>query len=1173
MANISFQLNTTTGFSDSASAIANWGSGSVITAWVNDSDLSNNVASGDVVYQNNDGVPNLDDGTLSNPFQGGLDYYAFEQPDGSIAAAQIDNTGSIPSSVFTTTTTSTTAAPQTFTILVSDDNGNTQTTFNEGDLINVTIQASTQGGSINLDLAGSTAVEADFTTWPTLIGTGNTTATLDFSNATTVGLQFVVSNDLSDNTNSGGSPEGSETIVLTLTDGTTETITITDSSQNQPPTITSINATITQTGSASNFVTIDFSGNTNDPEGNPNNNLEWVISSIPGNGNFRDPNTPNTDITVGDLPFTLSGFEVQYYPGTTFQGTENVINAWVVSDPNGGQSNTANISISVNPPQNQPPVADNVSESFSAGQAGVEQFFSRTATDPDGDAISFDWCDVNGATKDINEINQILQHGQITAVSGETFKYTTSTVLGPNDSSVQEQLFYYKAAEVNNPSSVSNFAQVQFQLLPPGNNPPTFDVTPGAAIEITAGTPYQVTGITATDPEGHTPIVIAIDSTGGTDTNATATFNGGVLTVTGTAQGTVTVTLKATDSFGLTDPNNNITYTFNVVEVAYRPVRKSVFTNSDSSACALERPIGDAYYYSTAPAGTTFLPNLAVGAFIYTDSGLSNAVIPPSPTSPWISLEENLGSTAEIRAVKLNAANGAIEEILNCTVTGGNAWPILVKFNATVEGYCNDVYDEVEVWQNISETATLADVVAANGQLFGDEYYANQYVGSTAPSEYIVENGAYSDANMSTGQYYFWNNPAWSATGISGATDPNLFECPPPIVYDTRSLDVYFYSPDPADIGAVCNAQNGLSWQNAQANFNLVTIYYRKDVTDLSTWSLLDLAKAQTFIWTTQADADTLNYQMLHPSAILLDVNSGGLVLWDNDNFTGFAGSYSWYAFSQDDNDNTTLDNLLEVAVASSGYGFCGDGITNPLADYNRPAIWDIGIGNSITVGTTSGSRNNLYFAFFPCDVELDPGIPGGAPYYPLYIVDAMAESIEILDENTTSYLNKFAQTITKTGGAINNDTRAQIKIGGKCLTFVNRIIATNIEEAVGFMQVELDNVEQYIGGNANLEVRPVSINAIDLGFGSQATVTYKSITTSLQNSICYLCDTQGDSWDTYQFPTISDAEILNRTIPNFDLEENYVLDNVSKPLLRTNPKTSIEIIVATKGPVPRAIG
>ena len=111
-------------------------------------------------------------------------------------------------------------------------------------------------------------------------------------------------------------------------------------------------------------------------------------------------------------------------------------------------------------------------------------------------------------------------------------------------------------------------------------------------------------------------------------------------------------------------------------------------------------------------------------------------------------------------------------------------------------------------------------------------------------------------------------------------------------------------------------------------------------------------------------------------------------------------------------------------------------------------------------------------------------------------------------------------------------------------------------------MQEELDNVEQYIGGNANLEVRPVSINAIDLGFGSQATLTYKTIDVSEQNSICYLCDAQGDSWDTYQFPTISDAEILNRTLPNFDLEENYILDNVSKPLLRTNPKLSTNVKV-----------
>ena len=897
--------------------------------------------------------------------------------------------------------------------------------------------------------AGGSATAADFDSWPFI--------TNAITNAEELELNFIINGspiEVNLTTAEDFLTDGNETFTVQLTDGTLASIVINDTSTsttsstttttttqppNDPPVLDTPNAStddVTQNGTPfTDQVVIDLSQHTQDPDGDA---MTWKILSQPTSGTVRDNATPGVDIVV--FPHTLGtdsngdNYKVIYRPGNTGAPSTATF-SWTAEDGISTQTNTATATINILQPANQPPTADPISETLVADGTTNSVTFTRTGSDDSGITPTFSWTDQNG-----NAISGLpsLTHGSLQQLgSGETFQYTQNTglIVNPGSSPLEDSFYYIATDNVGVPSQV---AQVQIQNVDPGNTAPAFDVTPGAAIEITAGTPYQVTGITATDPEGHDPVTIVIDNTGGTDTNATATFNGGILTVTGTAAGTVTVTLKATDSFGLTDPSNNITYTFNVVEVAYRPVRKSVFTNSDSSACALERPIGDAYYYSTAPNGTTFLPNLAVGAFIYTDSGLNNPVIPASASSPWISLEENLGNTAQIRAVKLNATTGAIEEILNCTVTGGNAWPILVKFNATVEGYCNDVYDEVEVWQNISETATLADVVAANGQLFGDEYYANQYVGSTAPSEYIVEDGAYSDANMSTGQYYFWNNPAWAATGISGATDPNLFECPPPIVYDTRSLDVYFYSPDPADIGAVCNAQNGLSWQDAQANFNLVTIYYRKDVTDLSTWSLLDLAKAQTFIWTTQADADTLNYQMLHPSAILLDVNSGGLVLWDNDNATGFAGSYSWYAFSQDDADITTLDNLLEVADANSGYGFCGDGITNPLADYNRPAIWDIGIGNSITVGTTSGSRNNLYFAFFPCDVELDPGIPGGAPYYPLYIVDAMAESIEITDVNTTSYLNTFAQTITRTGPAPNNDTRAQIKIGGNCLLYTS---------------------------------------------------------------------------------------------------------------------------------------
>ena len=52
MANISFQLNTTAGFTTAAGAITNWGTGTVITAWADMAGVD--LANGETVYQNND---------------------------------------------------------------------------------------------------------------------------------------------------------------------------------------------------------------------------------------------------------------------------------------------------------------------------------------------------------------------------------------------------------------------------------------------------------------------------------------------------------------------------------------------------------------------------------------------------------------------------------------------------------------------------------------------------------------------------------------------------------------------------------------------------------------------------------------------------------------------------------------------------------------------------------------------------------------------------------------------------------------------------------------------------------------------------------------------------------------------------------------------------------------
>jgi hypothetical protein len=1238
MANISFQLNPT-GQNTAALAITNGMGGSAITVWTDDVNNSGTVNSNDDVYTtesqgvlsgpfaggnqyyaiqeaagsinaaqiDNSGeiisISTIDFGSseaspITIPAGGVGDTIVINNitlAAGTVTAvtpatyqlgsttydvditvpAGYSNSGSTITLQSTATGTTTTAPPaQTFTILVTDSNGATPSPleFNEGDTINVTIQASVTGGTTSLDLVGSTAVEADFTTWPTEIGTGNTTATLDFSNATTVPLQFTVSNDFSDNTNSGGSPEGSETIVLTLTDGTTETITIIDSSQNQPPVTSDVNATITQTGGALNFVTIDLSAGTNDPEGNPNNSLEWVISDIPANGTFRDPVLSGVDLTVNDLPYTLPGYELRYYPGTIFQGTETVT-GWLVSDPNGGQSNTSDIIINVTAPTNQDPVATNVSETISGTGAGINVNFSRAATDDliGGALQPFQWCLADGTPQTLAQINATLTYGSVSNIAAEVWQYTTnaSATLNPGASSVDDT-FYFLATDAAGGIDVG---QVQIQITAPGNTAPYFNVSNPAPIAIDQGTAHVVSNIATTDPEGHTVTITKIGQ-GGTDTGANATLSGNTLTVVGSSPGTVTVTLRATDQFGLSDQSNDVTYTFNVTAVPYRAVRHSSFSNSDAAACGLERPISEIYYYNTGQGGATFLANLAIGDVLYQDSSLTLPVVPNSSNSAWVSLEETSQQT--VKAAKLNATTGAIEEFLNCTITGGNAWSIVVRYSENSSLYCGGLYEEGEAWQNIGPTATLTDVVSVGGQLFPDEFSANQYSGATAPTDRILADGIYNqedDPEIPSRGYYSYNN-GWQTNPNPEPNDPTndpnavaqvnrLYVCPPDIVYQTKSLDCYFLSQDPANVSAVCNAMTEVEWDDSKLNFDAITIYYRQDVNDNDTWSLLDIAKNQTLVYTDQNAADSLNYNLLQPTSILLDSSSGGFVLWDNNEFTGYDGSYKWYAFSPDDGNVATQDNILEVADIGSIYGACGDGITGPSADYERPNLFEIQDGlTNIGVGTNSGTGTNVYYVFYACDSELDPGVPGGSPYYPVYLVDGMVENIQMLDPGY-SYINDFVRTITGTS----KNTRAQIKLGGKCLTYTNYVVATNIEEAVAFMEAEIEGLSTdniALSGAGDVPARVVSINAIDLGFASEAQASWLQIDNANKDTICYTCLTQTGNWTLYDFPTIDNAEILNRTLPNFDLEENYVLDGVSKPLLRTNPKlsTNVKLVV-----------
>ena len=1012
-------------------------------------------------------------------------------------------------------------------------------------------------------------------------------------NSDTASVTFTLDEDVT--------TESAETLILQLapaddndvaTGALSHSVTINDTSVtpvNNAPTTNNQSFNVTQNSDPADSVTINLQQLTQDLDGDP---LIWKIVSLPVTGTLRDNYAPATAITAGQLPYELqvdgdgNNYIVKYHPGNTVAGA--VVNfTYKAEDDNGGISNVGTITINVDAPQNQPPTGSPITRNLVADGTTNSATFTRVATDPEGLGMTYNWCNASGVTTGLPSLN----HGALTQVGGETFQYTQNSGLyiapGSNPSTLTD-IFYYKA---NDGTDDSAPILVTVNNNSTTNTPPVWKqngqayTAPSNAIAIVAGDPFNVTGLTTTDVDlqndpSQTPSY-SVNQTSGTGTVApTYSASTQTFSVNGVTAGSATVKLIANDGAGGVA---ELTYQFTITEVPYRGIQYSTFSNSDQSACSLTKSTGsDQYYYDTSATvanGGTFLANLAVGNYIYEDDDLqaTSRVIPPSASSTWISVEET--SQGTVKALQLNASTGAIESILNCTTTGGAAWPLNVTFNSSITTYCdNDPLQVIqgEAWQNVADGATLAQVVAADGQLFSSEYYANQYAGQTAPASFILAEGAYRDYAMAANTYYYWD----AASGwLEDANAPGtyLLDCPTPITYITKSLDVRYYSADPTNIGAVCNAIGGLPWVDVDdERFDLVTIHFRWDQAEANqNPSLLDLAKFTTAngtkiqVFATAGGAVSQNYSLLQPSSVLLDTASGGFVLWDNDDYTGYDGTYNWFAFD--------TNNVLEQAVAGSQLGTCSDGIGGPLADYQRDGLWgvthdlldedgNLALANSIQVGIATGSKNSLFYAFYACEPQLDPGIPGGQPYYPVYIVDGMAD-VEQFNESGVSYINDFMKAL-HTG---NKDVRAQVKIDGKCFTYTNYIAATNIEEAVDLMQTEIDIVKQSNitgGGSGDMDAKAISINAVDFGLGSQTSVIWRNFTQGEEGTICYSCasGTQGTShnWATYTFPAMDNAEVLDRTAPNFNLEENYTLDNVSKPLLRTNPKltTNAKLVV-----------
>ena len=996
-----------------------------------------------------------------------------------------------------------------------------------------------EGGTVIFTLTGTNI--PDNTTIPYTV-TGINSADLSLGSmagditvtSNTGSLTFTLAADLA--------TESTETLTVTLDPQTvgdsngavvgslSDSVDVNDTSVgNDPPTISVDPLLVSVTNDVNDgdleWVSINLGNNVG---GNTDNDpLTYTILN-PGNFNGSLAESSGGS-TISTWPHVIAnnGSTIWYTPGNLFDQFSESFD-YKVDD--GTDDVTGTVNVTVSPPANTAPTAENYTGISLDGEdtnTAVRSYeFQRkhsvTPGPQTGETYSFQWVDNSNGDNvlTLNQLNATLNNGSV-AISagngtGEWFTYTLNNTvdLNPNSSALTET-FYYQITETNTTESYTARGQVDISIQPPGNTSPQF-TTPSSSPHPVSVDQFSFVdiNIVASDQDGDTITfnVTQPPSGQGTVDVSNLSVNGTIKYIPGAYQGSTSFALTVSDPYGGSD---SMQFNVTVNASPYVAVRVSPWGSSSSIVCNDSRGSQN-YYLNTAQATT--LSELTIGDSIYVSTALSDAWAPIDAAFGWVSVAEatDLGNVISYKV----GTNGIIEEVVACQVTGGQAWPIEIGSSSSVNAYCNlQSFQTGIVYQNISEFRadgvtpfTLGDVVDAGGQLFNSEYYANAYAGQTAPANIALGDGLYNFVS-SYGKYYSYQNGVWQINTDTSSVfyNTSTFICPPEVTWEVKSLTVKWLPEQPTEIGFLCNATS--------AELEDITIYYK--VPQGTTYTLKELAANQKRIFTSESAALSNDYSQLFQSAVLL--HFGRYFIWNNDDETGYTGAVQWYGFD-------LITNEIELAGPNSAGGVC-------LSSGNQDYIREEHAGLSYEIGSSTGTRPNAYYAFYGCEVQLDAGIPGGDSYWPLYVIDGFHTA----DLTSTSFVKDFINTI--------GDTVTNIK-SSECMTLKHKVWGLNIQDAANQLE---DNISVY----RQDKIRAITVNPQDLGIGSQSIVTYGY-------SDCGGCLTNPETVNTYQFPIVEDFEILNRTIPNFDLETNYELDNVSKPLLRTNPKLSTNAKLVT---------
>lgn len=206
----------------------------------------------------------------------------------------------------------------------------------------------------------------------------------------------------------------------------------------------------------------------------------FILTKAPQHGSlngFPNESTAFTDATA-ELTVTYSHNGTENF-GDTFE--------FIVRDENGEGSNTVTVSVTIDPVNDNPPVANSGSETVAEG-GSVE--ITLTGSDPDGGNLTF-------------SIDTAPSHGSLGPVDNSANQSATVTYTHNNSETLSDNFKFVASDGV----FTSTAATISLTITPVNDNPPTADdgsatVNEGASVEIT---------LTGSDADGNN-LTFAIDT-------------------------------------------------------------------------------------------------------------------------------------------------------------------------------------------------------------------------------------------------------------------------------------------------------------------------------------------------------------------------------------------------------------------------------------------------------------------------------------------------------------------------------------------------------------------------------------------------------------------------------------------------------------------------------------